>query len=767
MPKFLSTANWPFAFKFTIPSLLALLLVVVIETVSLNALNVVKTSLSDVVEKKYNASLLLEQCVDRLRAVNGELYLLQTKKAAGFAPDVVATTKELSDKLGAISDTLIRFKATYARPQDIPRIDDAIENVRQYRKAMSFVGSMLDLDFKATVTFIVPLRDAYEAMINNLSAVSNEFLDASRKASMEADDLARKRTQFIFVFSFAVLAFSLAVMIPLAYSTVRSIKALAAATVRLADGDTRIDLEALRRSDELGRIVNALRVFRDNVERVATLKKVSLLYASMNAMLNSLKEGLFSFGPDGVCSDTYSKACVDLLRQTPSGRSVSEVLHFSAEERKALDGLLKLVFGKSETLAMPPQSLLDLLPKNFYESDEAPRNQEATISLAYRPIFNAADDVQSVLVIATDHSDALAAARLNEERQKSVLRILRILSGRNLFVRFFTSLTEFFAAPEKQMADSSLDQFKRDVHTFKGAAGIYYLDDVASALHDIETLLPENGDAISSIQPSLARAFEAMRETLANVRPEIVPILGEDFDKQGMIRTIPLVTIKQAVDSLPKTPEFDVLRLKNIQLLMGESVHNLLSNTRAELKDLADRYGKNLDPVRIEGEDFLVLSEAYAGLFSSLTHIARNIVKHGIEDPETRKKSGKPDRGLVVIRTEKFRRSDSDWFRLSFEDDGAGIDTARLKELPSIAHRKELLKVGRDELLQHVFDSDVSTASQVTVLGGRGVGLSAVKQAVEEVGGTVRIESVLHQSTKIVLEAPFVWDMTESIRLSA
>jgi len=437
MPKILSTANWPFAFKFTIPSLLALLLVVVIETVSLNALNVVKTSLSDVVEKKYNASLLLEQCVDRLRAVNGELYLLQTKKAAGFEQDVVQKTKELSDELGAVSDTLGRFKVTYARPQDVSRIDDAIQNVRQYRKAMSFVGSMLDLDFKATVTFIVPLRGAYEEMINNLSAVSNEFLHASRKASMEADELAWKRTQFIFAFSFVVLVFSLAVMIPLAYSTVRSIKALAAATVRLADGDTRIDLEALQRSDELGRIVNALRVFRDNVERVATLKKVSLLYASMNAMLNSLKEGLFSFGPDGVCSDSYSKACVELLKQVPSGKPVADVLHFTSEERKAFDGLLKLVFGKSETLAMPPQSLLDILPKNLYEREDSSRKEGSPISLTYRPIFNAADDVQSVLVIATDHSDELAAARLNQERQKSVLRILRVLSGRNMFRSVF------------------------------------------------------------------------------------------------------------------------------------------------------------------------------------------------------------------------------------------------------------------------------------------------------------------------------------------
>jgi len=304
-----------------------------------------------------------------------------------------------------------------------------------------------------------------------------------------------------------------------------------------------------------------------------------------------------------------------------------------------------------------------------------------------------------------------------------------------------------------------LVQFKRDIHTFKGAAGIYYFDGIANALHDIETLLPEKDDALIQTAPSLLRAFDALRDALLKARPEIEQILGEDFDKHGMIRTIPLETIKEAVALLPKDPNFDALRLKHVQLLMGESIHNLLSNTRAELRDLADRYGKNLEPLRIEGDDFPILSEAYAGLFATFTHIVRNIVNHGVEDPELRKSVGKAERGAVVIKTEKFKRSGEDWFRLSFEDDGAGVDTARLKKLPSLVGRKELEKEDREELLQHVFDDDVSTASHVTVLGGRGVGLSAVKQAAEEIGGQVHIESVLHQSTKIVIETPFIWDV--------
>ncbi|MDD4616078.1 MAG: ATP-binding protein [Alphaproteobacteria bacterium] len=757
MPKIFSTSNWPFALKFAIPSLLALILVCVIEYAALNALNVIKNSLNDVVERKYNASLLLEQCVDRLRAVNGELYLLQTKKAAGMEQDVVQRTKELSDQLEQISVSLSRFKSYYARPEDLPQIDGALQNVRQYRKAVGFVGSMLDIDFKATVTFIVPLRGAYEEMIGNLSSVSNDFLVASRKASERADSLARARTQFILIFSSAVLILSLGVMIPLAYSTVRSIKTLAAATVHLADGDTRIDLNALARHDELGRLVSALTVFRDNIERVAMLKKVSLLYASMNAMLNSLKEGLFTFGPDGVCSENYSTACVKLLNQTPSGHPLADVLNMSASEREGLQELLNLIFIGSDTFAMSVQSLLDMLPRYYYDADDKVRKGETPISLAYRPILNASGNVQSVLVIATDHSEEIAAAQLNQERQNRVLRTLRLLSSRNMFVRFWNGIMDFFSQPQKLFADASLEQVKRDVHTFKGVAGIYYLDKVAKSLHHVETVFPDSIEPGFKGDTVLMAALVSVKTALSEAREEISEILGPSFDKQGMIRTISLDSLKDVLSCIPADEANAALRLKYTTLLIGEPIHSLLANTQAELRELADRYGKALEQPRIEGENFPILTESYGHVFASLTHISRNIIRHGVEEPDVRKQRGKPEKCTVIITTEKIKRNGADWFRIVFHDNGSGIDPNRLKQLPAIASNKALAKASREELLQHLFDGNMSTANEVTALGGRGVGMSAVKVAAEEVGGSARIESSFHNYTKIVIELPFIW----------
>lgn len=757
MRKLFSTANWPFAFKFSVPSFLAFFLVCVIEIVALNALSAMRDSLSDVVERKYNASLLLEQCTSRLRFVNEELYLIQTKKAAGIDVDVNQGAKDLSRELELISDNLAKFKSTYARPEDIPQVESAMQNVRQYRKAVSFVGSMLDIDFKATVNFIIPLRGAYEEMIVNLSSVSNQFLMASREASVKADQLAKARTVFIVVFTSVVLILSLSIMLPLAYSTTQSIKALAAATIRLADGDTRIDLGALVRRDELGRIVTALTIFRDNIERVETLQKVSLLYASMNAMLNTLKDGLLTFGPDGICSENFSTACLDLLKQTPKGVHIADLLNMPFDERAELESLLNLVFVGSETFAMSPQSVLDMLPRFYYERTDRLRKGETAISLDYKPILTTSGDVQSVLVIATDHSEEIAAEKLNQEKQLKIQRTLRILSSQNMFVRFFSGITEFFSQPEKLFGDTSLEQIKRDVHTFKGVAGIYYLDKIAHCLHQVEEVLPVDEESMCKTDSVFMGAILSLNNALKEARSEISEILGPSFDKQGMMRTLPLDSLKELIGLLPEDEIFEQLRLTFTQRLMGESIQNLLSNTVIELRELADRYGKKLNQPKIEGEDFLVLSENYASVLASLTHISRNIIKHGVEDPETRQEYGKPEYCSVTIRTEKFKYKDKDWFRLEFHDDGGGIDVNKLKRLPSFAANKNLEKASHEELLQLVFEGNASTSQEVNALGGRGVGMSAIKQAVEEIGGTVRVESTYHLFTKTILELPLVW----------
>lgn len=153
------------------------------------------------------------------------------------------------------------------------KIDQALENLKNYNDAVSFVGGMLDIDFKATANFITPLTKNFDAMIEGLLGISEKFLNDSRAASEETIHHVHEQKQFLILFSIGMLTLTLAVVFWIVHGTTKSVRDLAGATQSIADGDLSVDIDRLRRGDELGQIVGALSKFRDNVKHVEALKK--------------------------------------------------------------------------------------------------------------------------------------------------------------------------------------------------------------------------------------------------------------------------------------------------------------------------------------------------------------------------------------------------------------------------------------------------------------------------------------------------------------
>jgi len=267
-----STLNWPFWVKFTVPCLLAFLLIVLVEALSIGTVNNLKAGLQDVVANKFNPSVELAGSVERLRAANGALYLLQVQQAAGLKPDVAAEAKKITDTLEQITAGLTRFKADYASASDKEKIDAALANLKNYQDAVGFVASMLELDFKTTVGFITPLGAAYEKMIADLSAVSGGFLASSRQESEAEIAAVNRKLVIVYTVTALSLLVVIGIILVIVRATILSINKLADATQKVAQGDTKIDFTALERGDELGRMVTALSVFRDNSARVAGLQ---------------------------------------------------------------------------------------------------------------------------------------------------------------------------------------------------------------------------------------------------------------------------------------------------------------------------------------------------------------------------------------------------------------------------------------------------------------------------------------------------------------
>ncbi|EJL26225.1 chemotaxis protein CheA [Novosphingobium sp. AP12] len=169
-------------------------------------------------------------------------------------------------------------------------------------------------------------------------------------------------------------------------------------------------------------------------------------------------------------------------------------------------------------------------------------------------------------------------------------------------------------------------------------------------------------------------------------------------------------------------------------------------------RQIAQGLGKEI-AFTLVGETIEVDKQVADGLFEPLLHIVRNAIDHGVEPPEVRRQKGKDAKGQVTLT---FQRQ-GDAITSTVSDDGAGIDPARLRA--SAVERGLLSQEGADALddaaaLRLIFRAGFSTASSVTEISGRGVGMDAVQAAIARLRGSVEIESRPGAGTRFRIRLP-------------
>ncbi len=155
----------------------------------------------------------------------------------------------------------------------------------------------------------------------------------------------------------------------------------------------------------------------------------------------------------------------------------------------------------------------------------------------------------------------------------------------------------------------------------------------------------------------------------------------------------------------------------------------------------------------ISGQDTDVDKSLLDAIAEPLTHIVRNAISHGIENPEEREHLNKPAHG--TIRLDAYHQGNQ--LIVEIRDDGSGIDPEKVKARAikqGLSNPEEIAHLSEAEVLDLVFRPGFSTAEEITEVSGRGVGLDVVRSVLHRLKGTVEIQTRVGRGTTFRLKLP-------------
>jgi len=181
------------------------------------------------------------------------------------------------------------------------------------------------------------------------------------------------------------------------------------------------------------------------------------------------------------------------------------------------------------------------------------------------------------------------------------------------------------------------------------------------------------------------------------------------------------------------------------------------------IRDLSRDLNKPMDLV-LEGREIELDRSVIDEIGEALVHSLRNAADHGIEPTEQRSAAGKPAIGTIRLEAKR----DKNHVMISVEDDGAGIDTDRVRQVAverGLLSAEAAMLLPEDEVVALIFAPGFSTARHVTDLSGRGVGVDAVRTKAEALGGSLRVENFPGRGTRFRIRVPLTLAIIRALRV--
>ncbi|HYX34698.1 MAG TPA: ATP-binding protein [Oligoflexus sp.] len=486
-------------------------------------------------------------------------------------------------------------------------------------------------------------------------------------------------------------------------------------------------------------------------KQTAALLESEVAKKRVRTLLDHIPQGVLSIEADGRISNDFSAHLADVLNTTPAaGMSFKDlVLDRCTMGSDEKDQAWQAILSSAGEISLNFDINVSKLPTEFvFVGGGSPRYLKAT--------WNAVMDggfTTQILVTLLDVTEEKALER-ETQVQRSVLELIQelLIVPAGKMSQFFSTTIPLLSENrrivenvEVPLTDSSVRMLFVNAHTVKGAARTLQLKALARTIHDMEE---RYADIIKRGLPIDRKRLkddvdEAFRVLNAYVSVNRDKLNRTDSYSKVIIERDFLESHCHVMKDMIKGPFVDV---EKIVLWLRDQCDALTSMIFEQLPGIFDGYkeqaikiardiGKadpifdfQIDPVSIGPEQRIAIDNC-------MIHILRNSLDHGIEMPAERLAAGKPQSGFLSIAAQAGEIA----VRITIRDDGRGLALGKLRER---GLQSGMLNSSSSDLevAQTIFAPGTSTATAVSDISGRGIGMSAVRSFIEKVGGTITIQ---------------------------
>lgn len=266
--------------------------------------------------------------------------------------------------------------------------------------------------------------------------------------------------------------------------------------------------------------------------------------------------------------------------------------------------------------------------------------------------------------------------------------------------------------------------------------------------NNIQSKIITKDTSVSSIRVSTDKLDELLKLVSEMITVQSRLVTYADKQKQPE-----LITISENIAKLTRQLRDNAYKISLVP------VNTMITRFQRLVRDLSIELGKDVLFESIGGETELD-KKIVESITDPILHIIRNSLDHGIESKEVRLIKAKPERGK--IRLKAFYTGAN--VIIQIKDDGKGIDTEVIRNK---AIEKGLISssaiLGKRDIFNLIFHPGFSTATSVTDVSGRGVGMDVVRRNINDIRGEVEVDSIVDKGTTITLKLPLTLSIIDGL----